>query len=524
MGDDNTGPQDGSRPTGSNRPAGRGSRPGSGFGGGRDGRDSRGGRAGGDRLYRSNDDRGPRQGGDRPYRGRDDRPAREGGDRPYRSNDDRGPRQGGDRPYGREGQGRGDRRPDQMRRGGASHGGPARQGSRPDGGKEYGQGNRAWREDRDRFDDRGPRPQYEREPAPPGLARAADEPPVPVDADLSRLPREVRAELRSLSSEAAEFVSKHLVAAGDLVDTDSALALRHAQAAKRRGARLPLVREALAETAYAAEDYAVALNEYRALRRMTGDTAYYPVMADCERALGKPEEALRIIREAKLADLTKRTHVELVLVEAGVREDVGQVKEGLRTLRVALGQATRDMPQDVHARLAYAYAAMLVRHGEEDQAREWFATADRLDVARELDAADQLEALDGVDYEFDFSEEEEADDEDVAVDEEDPEADDEDDADEEYDDEEDAEEDDADEEDAEEDDADEEDAEEVEEAGLVTSGDGSPEQTLSETPVPVEDIDQDQVEALPSEPAVPAADPSPEAGDPATAEQKDGND
>lgn len=285
-----------------------------------------------------------------------------------------------------------------------------RQGSRPQGGRDAGQAGRSWRDERSRSEGSGPRGERERDrELPPGLERAADEPPVPQEADLGRLPREVRAELRSLSTEAAEFVGKHLVAAGDVVDQDPALALRHAQAAKRRGARLPLVREALAETAYAAEDFGVALNEYRALRRMTGDSAYFPVMADCERALGKPEEALRLVREAKLANLTQRTRVELVIVEAGAREDLGQAKEGLRTLKAALSQVSRDIPHEAHARLAYAYAAMLLRHGQEEQAREWFATADHLDVARELDAADQLELLDGLELEFDFDEDEDED-------------------------------------------------------------------------------------------------------------------
>ncbi|MEA5154524.1 hypothetical protein [Raineyella sp.] len=234
---------------------------------------------------------------------------------------------------------------------------------------------------------------------------------MPTDADLSRLPRQVRAELRSLSADAAEFVSAHLVAAGDLIDDDPALALRHAQAAKRRGARLPLVREAVAETAYAAEDFAVALTEYRALRRLTGDSAYLPVMADCERALGRPEEALRLVREAKLVEMTQRSRVELVIIEAGSREDLGQAKEGLRVLRSFLGHLSKEVPHEAHARLAYAYAAMLLRHDQPEEAREWFAIADELDTARELDAVDQIELLDGIDLEFDFEDEDE--DEDV---------------------------------------------------------------------------------------------------------------
>lgn len=249
---------------------------------------------------------------------------------------------------------------------------------------------------------------------PPGLERAADEPEVPTDADVSRLPRQVRAEMRGLSSQASEFVGAHLVAAGDLVDTDPTMALKHALAAKRRASRLPLVREAVGEAAYAAGEYQTAINEYRALRRMTGDTAYLPVIADCERALGRSDEALRLSREAKLVTMTKRAEVEMTIIEAGAREDLDQAKEGLRVLRNGLSHMSRDTPQDAKARLAYAYASMLLRQGSPDEAREWFATADRLDVARDLDAGDQLEAMDGMDLELDyadFEDDEPADDE-----------------------------------------------------------------------------------------------------------------
>ena len=53
-----------------------------------------------------------------------------------------------------------------------------------------------------------------------------------------------------------------------------------------------MVREATGETAYAAGHYAEALAELRAAKRMNGTTDYLPVMADCERALGRPERAL----------------------------------------------------------------------------------------------------------------------------------------------------------------------------------------------------------------------------------------
>jgi tetratricopeptide (TPR) repeat protein len=133
----------------------------------------------------------------------------------------------------------------------------------------------------------------------PGLARRPTEPPVPEGVDTRVLHRSVRAELRGLPKELAEIVAAHLVAAGQLIDDDPDLAYAHAEAARRRAARLPIVREAAAETAYAAGHYDTALSELRAIRRMTGSDDYLPMMADCERALGRPEAALKLAKEAK---------------------------------------------------------------------------------------------------------------------------------------------------------------------------------------------------------------------------------
>ncbi len=129
---------------------------------------------------------------------------------------------------------------------------------------------------------------------------------MPQGVDVRTLNRAVRAELRGLPKELEEIVAGHLVAAGELIDTDPQLAYAHAEAARRRAARLPVVREAAAETAYAAGEYAAALSEYRALRRMTGAPDYLPVMADCERALGNPQRALTLAREAATSTSRRR--------------------------------------------------------------------------------------------------------------------------------------------------------------------------------------------------------------------------
>lgn len=227
----------------------------------------------------------------------------------------------------------------------------------------------------------------------PGLARKEDEPPTPTDIDDRVLPRAVRAELRGLPKDLAAIVAAHLVMAGELVDEDPALALSHAQAARRRAARLPVVREATAEAAYAAGDWATALTEYRALHRMSGAGDYLPVMADCERALGRPREALKLAREAQQVALEPAMRLEMTIVEAGARADLGQVEEALRLLHEA--RTRQRAPKAAQARLAYAVADLHERQGQLGLAKDAFAQALRLDEDEVLDAASRLAKLGG---------------------------------------------------------------------------------------------------------------------------------
>ncbi|WP_198671974.1 tetratricopeptide repeat protein [Desertihabitans aurantiacus] len=228
------------------------------------------------------------------------------------------------------------------------------------------------------------------------------DPDLPSGIDLGGLPRAVRAELRGLSPESAEFVGGHLVMAGELIDTDPQLAFAHAEAARRRASRLPVVREASAETAYAAGEYAHALREYRALRRMTGGVEYLPVMADCERALGRHDDALALIREAASSpELGPDSRAEALMVEAGVREDMGQTKEAVRLLKQATRTPARGLSRDSAARLTYAYADLLLRTGDEAGAITWFTRTVDLDRGHVTDAGDRLATLQGMVLEVD---------------------------------------------------------------------------------------------------------------------------
>ena len=295
-----------------------------------------------------------------------------------------------DRPYGKSAESRGEKKP---------YGRSA--DTRPDrgfaqdtrGGKRaYGaQGGDARGRSSGRRDERPPR-----EAPRPGLAAKANEPETPKGLDLRQLPRGVRAELRGLTAELAEVVGAHLLMAGQLIDTDPELAYAHAEAARRRAARLPITREAAAETAYAAGDFSTALTEFRALRRMSGGNEYLPAMADCERALGRHQAALKLIKEGLASEPEAPAQIELRLVEAGIRADTGHVDEALRLLRNEIESIGTRGTKMARARLRYAYADLLERTGDGDQAERWFDAVVRLDPDQETDAADRAAALRGL--------------------------------------------------------------------------------------------------------------------------------
>jgi tetratricopeptide (TPR) repeat protein len=238
----------------------------------------------------------------------------------------------------------------------------------------------------DRPDRRGPRAARNG----PGAA----EPAVPDEITGNELDREVRAELRTLPRELAEQVARHLVAAAELLDAEPELAYAHALAARRRAARIPAVREAAGLAAYRAGHYAETLRELRAARRMSGSAEHLPLMADAERGLGRPERALEIAAGDDVKALDRAGQVEMRIVEAGARRDMGQLDAALNTLEGAGLRPAKREPW--LARLRFAYADALLAAGRADDARDWFARAAEADLDEETDAADRLAELDGV--------------------------------------------------------------------------------------------------------------------------------
>ena len=161
-----------------------------------------------------------------------------------------------------------------------------------------------------------------------------------------------------------------------------------------------MVREAAAETAYMAGHYDIALREFRAIRRMNGGDELLPVLADCERALGRHREALDLLATLDPDTTKPGLRIECILVEAGIRNDLGQRGEALRLLKAAISHQVG--PKFAQARLRYAYADLLECEGRGDAAREWFDSAARLDSEGRLDVAERIATLDGVILPEDF--------------------------------------------------------------------------------------------------------------------------
>lgn len=242
------------------------------------------------------------------------------------------------------------------------------------GGQGGSGGTRPWRDDR-------PRTPEER------TADQAkyDGPPLDPEITGRELDRSISQQLKGLPEKLAARVARHLVAAGLLIDEDPKTAYQHTLAARARAARIAVVREACGEAAYHAGEYAEALSELRAAKRMNGSNDFLHVMADCERALGRPEKALDLARSPAVANLEDPLKAEMTIVEAGARRDLGQLDAALRTLEHApLRSQSRA---DWVVRLRYTYADTLAAAGKREEAMEWFHRTVAVDSHEITDAA-----------------------------------------------------------------------------------------------------------------------------------------
>jgi tetratricopeptide (TPR) repeat protein len=220
-----------------------------------------------------------------------------------------------------------------------------------------------------------------------------DGPDLPEEITGAELDRSVTAQLKGLPEKLAARVARHLAAAGVLLDEDPETAYQHTLAARARAPRLAVVREATGEAAYAAGHYSEALAELRAAKRMNGATAYLPIMADCHRALGQPDQALKLAKSPSVVNFAPEAKAEMTIVEAGARRDLGQLDAALRTLELA--PITSKSRAAWVVRLRYAYADTLEAAGRETDALAWFHRTHAIDADEITDAAERAAQLEG---------------------------------------------------------------------------------------------------------------------------------
>lgn len=334
--------------------------------------------------------RRPREDGDRPSRPRRDgefrprrpreenerspRPARNGEFKPRR------PREDGERNFRSDRPRRENDRPHSDRN-------DRPQRSERDGQRSGFRNSSAFKPRNERFGDRSleNRRKDDRRPVNKDFTK---DPIIPEGITGEELDKVTRGDLLTLSADNAKIVSQHLACVHAYADSEPETAHEHAQAAVRHAGRVAVVRETAGYAAYRVGKYDIAIKDLKAAFRINGDVSIWPVLADCERGLGRPRKALELAGAPEAKKLQKEQAIELRIVAAGARRDLGELDAAVVTLQ------TNDLNTENDSwaiRLRYAYADALEAAGREDEARKWFKKCAELDIDETTDASERCE-------------------------------------------------------------------------------------------------------------------------------------
>ncbi len=199
------------------------------------------------------------------------------------------------------------------------------------------------------------------------------EPEIYEDVQAYDLDANVRAQLKGLRKEVEEKIAKHLVMSGNLIDEDPQLAYEHACYALKCASRIPIIREAVALCSYQCGNYVQALRELRAYNRLTGHRILPSIEADCLRATGKMNQAVELISSLDMKKLSLQEQVEVIIVSANLRYEMGQADLALQLFDNTLANlASKSSCEEYKYRLLEAKATMLEQLGENQKAQEIF--------------------------------------------------------------------------------------------------------------------------------------------------------
>jgi tetratricopeptide (TPR) repeat protein len=183
-------------------------------------------------------------------------------------------------------------------------------------------------------------------------------------------------------------------AAAAFAAEDYDAAIRLAEQSKHMALRAVAPRELLGLALYRASRWQDAVRELSTYRRLSGSLDQNPVMADCYRALHKPEKALEVCDEMQRdKQLPPAVMYEGAIVAAGALTDMGRLEEALARLE----SLDLDPPnaEEHHLRAWYVLADLLERRGRFTQARTWFEAVAAADPEL-TDAQERADRLDGL--------------------------------------------------------------------------------------------------------------------------------
>ncbi len=218
---------------------------------------------------------------------------------------------------------------------------------------------------------RHPRPPRSRTP-PRTSSHIPKHEPVHLSADMVE---ELHATARPGKAEI--LVQTFSEAAGAFAASDLEEATRLGEQAKHLALRSVAARELLGLTHYRAGRYQEAARELAAFRRLSGSEEQNPVLADCHRALGRPQHALEVCDEIDRRSVSEPVFYEGEIVAAGALADLGRMDEAIARLETL--ELEPAVAGEQHIRAWYALGDLLERRGRFRQALEWFEAAAEAD-------------------------------------------------------------------------------------------------------------------------------------------------
>ena len=190
-----------------------------------------------------------------------------------------------------------------------------------------------------------------------------------------RLTAELRATARPGKGDILVKVFADAVAAFTAGDLEEAIRL--GEQSKHIALRSVPAREFLGLAYYQAGKWQEAARELAAFRRMSGSNAQNPVIADCYRALRKPEKAIEICDEMDPRQVEPAAFYEGAIVAAGALADIGRADEAVARLRKL--ELSPTEAEAHHIRVWYVLGDLLEQQGRFTQAREWFEAVEAAD-------------------------------------------------------------------------------------------------------------------------------------------------